>query len=221
MSAVIEACVDSVESSVAAERGGANRLELCEHLEVGGTTPAPSLIKAVKSAVQVPVFVMIRPRGGPFVHSAPEVDTMRASIDASLAAGADGIVFGFLTEEGDVDFTRTHEFVARANGVPTTFHRAFDDTRNLGAALGALLDAGVSRVLTGGGPGRAIDNVDTLRDLVLESAGRVVVMAGGKVRGDNARDLVAKSGVTELHARCELDPERIAGIVRELEGVTA
>ena len=218
---MIEACVDSVESSVVAERGGANRLELCEHLEVGGTTPAQALIRAVKAAVQIPVFVMIRPRGGSYVHSAAEVDTMRASIDASLAAGADGVVFGFLTEEGDVDFARTHEFVGRANGSPTTFHRAFDDSRNLGASLGALLDAGVSRVLTGGGPGRAIDNVDTLRDLVLESAGRVVIMAGGKVRGDNARALVEQSGVAELHARCELDPERIAEIVRELEGVTA
>jgi len=218
---MIEACVDSVESSVVAERGGANRLELCEHLEVGGTTPAPKLIKAVKSAVQIPVFVMIRPRGGSYVHSAAELDTMRASVDASLAAGADGIVFGFLTEEGDVDFARTHEFVARAKGSPTTFHRAFDDSRNLGASLGALLDAGVSRVLTGGGPGRAIDNVDTLRDLVLESAGRVVIMAGGKVRGDNARALVEQAGANELHARCESDQERIAGIARELEGVTA
>lgn len=217
---MVEACVDSVESSIAAERGGANRLELCEHLEVGGTTPATSLIEAVKAAVKIPVFVMIRPRGGSYVHSASEFDTMRASIDASLAAGADGVVFGFLTDEGDVDFARTHEFVARANGCPATFHRAFDDSRNLGAALAALLDAGISRVLTGGGPGRAIDNVDTLRDLVLESAGRIAVMAGGKVRGDNARDLVERAGVTELHARCELDPERIAGIVRELSVAT-
>lgn len=213
MTVLVEGCVDSVESSLAAERGGAHRLELCENLDVGGTTPSPALIGAVKSACRIPAFVMIRPRGGSFVHTAKEIDSMRAAIDASLAAGADGLVFGVLTDEGDVDFAVVRDLVERSDGRPTTFHRAFDEARSLGGALGALLDAGVSRVLTGGGTGRAIDNVDTLHHLVLESAGRVAIMAGGKVRADNAAQLVAQGGVRELHARCELDASRISTIV--------
>ena len=213
MSVVVEACVDSVESAVAAEKGGAGRLELCAQLDVGGTTPGAELITAVKKAVRIPVFVMIRPRGGSFVFSGPEVDQMRKSIDAALNLGADGLVIGVLNEIGDVNTALTRELVERAAFHPVTFHRAFDEARSQATALEALVEAGVDRVLTGGGPGPATEGVDMLRDLVYESLGRITIMAGGKVRGDNARAIVDQTGVTELHARCELDPSRISGIV--------
>lgn len=213
MTVLVEACVDSVESATAAEQGGAARLELCEQLDVGGTTPSAELIAAVKGAVRVPVFVMIRPRGGTFVYTAAEADQMRKSIDAALNLGADGLVFGALNEVGDVNRALSRELVERSAFHPVTFHRAFDEARSQATALEALVEAGVDRVLTGGGTGTAAEGIDLLRDLVYESLGRITIMAGGKVRGENARAIVEQTGVSELHARCELDPTRISAIV--------
>jgi copper homeostasis protein len=213
VSVLVEGCVDSVESAVAAERGGAARLELCAQLEIGGTTPSAELIAAVKKAVHIPVFVMIRPRGGSFVYAAAEADQMRKSIDAALNLGADGLVIGALNEMGDVNRALTRELVERASLHPVTFHRAFDEARSQATALEALVEAGVDRVLTGGGPGPAVEGIDLLRDLVYEALGRITIMAGGKVRADNARSIVDQTGVGELHVRCELDPSRISGIV--------
>ena len=218
MNVLVEGCVDSLESAVAAERGGAARLELCAQLDVGGTTPSAELIAAVKKAVRVPVFVMIRPRGGSFVFTAAECDQMRKSIDAALNLGADGLVIGVLNEMGDVNRPFTRELVERAAFHPVTFHRAFDEARSQATALEALVEAGVDRVLTGGGTGNAVEGVDLLRDLVYEALGRITIMAGGKVRGDNARSIVDQTGVSELHARCELDPSRISGIVSAVRG---
>ena len=138
---------------------------------------------------------------------------MRKSIDAALNLGADGIVIGALNEMGDVNRALTRELVERAAFHPVTFHRAFDEARSQATALEAIVEAGVDRVLTGGGPGTAVEGVDMLRDLVYEALGRITIMAGGKVRADNARSVVDQTGVAELHARCELDPQRIRGIV--------
>ena len=213
MSVLVEGCVDSVESAVAAEQGGAGRLELCAQLDIGGTTPSAELISAVKKAVRIPVFVMIRPRGGSFIYTPAEADQMRKSVDAALNLGADGLVVGALNEMGDVNSALTRELVERSASHPVTFHRAFDEARSQATALEALVEAGVDRVLTGGGTGTAVEGVDLLRDLVYESLGRITIMAGGKVRAENARSIVDQTGVTELHARCERDPARIAGIV--------
>ncbi len=216
MSVLVEACVDSLESAIAAAEGGAGRLELCAQLDVGGTTPSAELISAVKGAVPVPVFVMIRPRGGSFVYTPAEADQMRKSIDAALSLGADGLVFGALNEIGDVNRALTRELVTRSAFHPVTFHRAFDEARSQATAFEAIVECGVDRVLTGGGPGPAADGIDMLRDLVYESLGRITIMAGGKVRGENARSLVDQTGVTELHARCELDSTRISAIVQAI-----
>jgi copper homeostasis protein len=212
----VEGCVDSVASALAAERGGAGRLELCEQLDVGGVTPSAELIVAVKDVVRIPVFVMIRPRGGSFVHTPAEIDDMRKAIDTALRIGADGLVLGLLTTVGEIAIETTSELAARGDGAPVTFHRAFDEVRDQVVALELLIGSGVTRILTGGGPGRAIDNVNKLRRLVDQSRGRIAIMAGGKVRADNARALVEQAGVSELHARCELDPARIRSIVDAL-----
>jgi copper homeostasis protein len=210
---LVEACVGSLAESLAAEQGGANRLELCDRLDVGGTTPSAAVIDEVKRRVGIPVSVMIRPRGGSYVHTAPELEQMRRDLDVALAHRADMVVIGILDERGDVDVAHTRELVARAGNVPVTFHRAFDEARDLSSALEALIDSGVARVLTGGGPGPAIDSVDRLEQLMSQSGGRIAIMAGGKVRGTNARAIVDQSGVAEVHARCELDPSRIREIV--------
>jgi len=216
VSVLVEGCVESLEDSLAAERGGALRLELCDDLSVGGIMPSAELIAAVKARVRIPVAVMIRPRGGSFVHTAAELDQMRRDMDVAKSLGADVLVFGVLNDQSEIDVATTRELVARAGGTPVTFHRAFDQVRAPLAALDALFDAGVSRVLTGGGPGTASDGAETLAALVAHAAGRIGILAGGKVRSSNVAAIVARSGVSEVHARCDVDEARIRAIVNAL-----
>jgi copper homeostasis protein len=216
MKVFVEACVGSIEEALAAEEGGADRLELCDNLDVGGTTPNRALILEVKQRVSIPVAIMVRPRGGPFVFTLAEVDSMRRDMDMVRELGADAVVIGLLNTHGAIDAPHTRELVARADGTPVTVHRAFDGVSDQMAALDVLAEAGVSRVLTGGGPGSALDGVDTLRALVGRAGGRISIMAGGTVRAENVARIVRRSGVHEVHARCERDPQRIRGIVDAL-----
>jgi copper homeostasis protein len=213
---LVEACVGSLAEALAAEQGGANRLELCDRLDVGGTTPNTALIDDVKRRVRIPVSVMIRPRGGVFVHTLAELEEMRRGIDDARAHGADMLVIGVLTPRGTVDAPVTRTLVERAGSTPVTFHRAFDEIEDQAAALDMLVDVGISRVLTGGGPASALDGLSRLDRLVRHAAGRITIMAGGTVRGHNVRAIVDGSGVREVHARCEADPGRIRDIVNAL-----
>lgn len=215
-SVLVEACVESLEEALTAERAGADRLELCDNLAVGGTTPRAALLAAVKQQVRIPVAVMVRPRGGSFVFSRVEVDSMHRDIAMAQSLGADALVIGVLDAAGRVDAGLTRSLVARAKGIPVTFHRAFDEVTNQRAALDALIGAGVSRVLTSGGAATAIEGADALAELVRRAAGRIGIMAGGKVRGVNVRELVTRSGVEEVHARSELDESRIRDIIKAL-----
>ena len=210
---LVEGCVEGLADAQAAARGGADRLELCADLAVGGTTPSADLIRAVKGRVFIPVFVMARPRGGSFVYDAAEIDETHRDIDNAIAAGADGVVVGPLTSENEIDLVTLRAFVARAGGVPVTFHRAFDEIAKPARALETLIDVGVQRVLTAGGKGTALEGAGVLRSLVEQAGDRIAVLAGGKVRGDNARELIARTGVRELHARCESNAAQIAAIV--------
>ena len=219
MNVLVEACVDSVESAIVAERAGARRLELCVDLDVGGTTPGEALVRAVQAAVAIPISMMVRPRGGSYVHSRDELDTMRRTIDNALALGVGGIVIGLLDDDDRIDVVHTREFVARARPTPVTVHRAFDVVADQARALDELIDTGVARVLTSGGAPTALEGADRLRALVDRAAGRIVVMAGGKVRPENARAIAEQSGVAELHARSEMDPGRIHGIIAALESL--
>lgn len=213
MSVLVEACVEGLADAQAAARGGADRLELCADLAVGGTTPSADVIRAVKARVFIPVFVMARPRGGSFVYTADEIEQTHRDIEAIIGAGADGVVVGALTPSNEIDVPTLREFVARAGGLPVTFHRAFDQVADPVRSLDTLVDAGVQRVLTGGGQGTAIDGAAVLASLVERAGDRIVILAGGKVRGRNARDLIARTGVRELHARCESSASQIAEIV--------
>lgn len=198
---LVEACVDSVASSLAAERGGARRLELCDALFDGGTTPSAGMIAACKAAVSIPVFVMIRPRGGGFVYSDAERDVMHRDVVVARGLGADGVVIGGLRRDGTVDLALVRALVDAADGLPVTFHRAFDLTPSLAESLVSLVDAGVQRILTSGGALTAAEGATALADLVRQAGSRVVVMAGGGVREENVRELVAVSGVREVHVR--------------------
>jgi copper homeostasis protein len=197
--------------------GGADRLELCDNLAVGGTTPSERLLRAVKEQLPLPVFAMIRPRGGAFEYSHDELDQMRRDIERAKDCGADGLVIGILDRGQGVDLARTHELVTLAGGTPVTFHRAFDLVGDKLAALVALADVGVKRVLTSGGPATADEGLSILAQLVDHARDRIGVLAGGNVRAHNVRELMRRTAVREVHVRCELDPARIAGIVEALQ----
>jgi copper homeostasis protein len=200
-SVLVEACVDSVESALAAERGGARRLELCDNLADGGTTPSAGMIAAVKGAVRIPVFVIVRPRGGGFVYSNAELDVMRRDVEVAVTLGADGVVVGVLRPEARVDTHRLQTLVAAAQGLPITFHRAFDLVSDQHEALDMVAAAGVSRILTSGGASTAIEGADMIASLVRAAGARLTVVAGGGIREEHVIDLVRRSGVREIHIR--------------------
>ena len=203
MRPILESVVETADAAVAAEAAGSARLELCVDLAVGGTTPPIALVGAVTARVSIPAFVMIRPRGGRFVYNAAERAVMRRDIAAVAAAGAAGIVVGALSEDGQVDVETSREMVVAAGGLPVTFHRAFDETPDPIEALERVIDTGAARVLTAGGPSTARDGSAVLADLVRRAADRIVIIAAGRVRAENVVELLARTGVREVHARFE------------------
>ena len=198
---VLEACVDSVAGARAAAQAGAGRLELCDGLLEGGTTPSAGMIVAVREAVSIPVFAIVRPRGGDFVHDADELDVMRRDVAMARMLGADGVVIGSLTADGEIDRETTARLVEIARPLGVTFHRAFDAVRDQDAALEGLVALGVDRVLTSGAAPTAADGAPRIRELVARAAGRIRIMAGGGVSPANAAAIVRETGVRELHAR--------------------
>lgn len=198
---LLEACLDSLELAVKAAAAGAGRIELCDRLDVGGTTPSRELIEDVVDAVGIPVFPIIRVRGGDFFHTDAEVEAMKRDAEMAARAGAAGIVIGILRSDRTVDEKRTRSVMDVTPNLPATFHLAFDQAVDPRQALDTLAGIGISRVLTRGGGKTALEGVEGLRRLVEYSAGRVRVMAGGSVREDNAEEIVRRSGVREIHSR--------------------
>jgi len=199
VSATVEVVVDSTAGALAAERGGAHRLELCCGLAEGGLTPSLGLLQQVVRASKLPVMAMLRPRGGDFLYDAHEYSAMRADADALLAAGAAGLVFGMLDADGALDRARMHELVHAANGRPVTCHRAFDVSADASTSLAQLIELGVQRVLTSGQQQNALDGADCIARLVQQASGRIVVLAGGGLRAANVAAFVARTGVREVH----------------------
>ncbi len=196
---LIEACIDSIGDALSAQAAGARRLELCADLIEGGTTPSVGLIRAVVAHVSIPVFVMIRPRGGDFLYSAGEIDVMLRDIEAARASGAHGIVSGALDANGTIDQEGTEALLEAAAPLPFTFHRAFDMTRDLDESLDVLMAIGASRVLTSGGAETALAGVPVLSRLCVRAGQRLVVIAGGGVRSPHIAAIAANTGVREFH----------------------
>ena len=201
MAILVEACVDSVQGAIAAERAGARRLELCANLVEGGTTPSGGMMRAVHRCVGIPVFAIVRPRGGDFLYDAADIEVMLRDIEFAKSCDVHGIVSGALNPNGTIDEDGTSALIEAAHPLPFTFHRAFDVTRDLDEALDALQALGVHRVLTSGGAATALEGAERLARLVRRGGERIVVMAGGGVRRDNAAAVVAATHVQEVHLR--------------------
>ncbi len=209
---VVEAAVEILDSALAAERADADRIELCDNLRVGGTTPGARLIADVAERTRLPVFVMIRPRAGDFVYSDDEFDQMIRDIELSGRMGISGIVTGALTSDGRVDVGHTRTLVKAAAGLPVTFHRAIDSAIDLPAALDEVIEAGASRVLTSGGAATAAAGMDVIAGLVGQAGSRVIVVAAGRIREHTVRAVIARTGVREVHARL-IDERQMQGLV--------
>lgn len=200
MSVILEICADSVESAIAAERGGAHRIELCSSLLEGGVTPSAGLISTVRSRVGIDLYVMIRPRGGDFCYTPAEFETMEQDALTAKQLGANGIVFGVLEEDGRVDTARTRHLVEVVRPLKVTFHRAFDMSRDLNKALEDVIAAGVDRVLTSGGEQKVEEGIASVQKLNKAANGRAIIMAGGGISESNVHRVLALSEVKEIHA---------------------
>lgn len=197
---LLEICLDSVESAVNVERGGADRVELCAGLPEGGTTPSAGMIAAVRKNTSIGLQVMIRPRGGDFCYSADEFSIMQRDILIAKQLGANGVVFGLLTLEGRIDKPRMKQLVELSRPLKVTCHRAFDMSADLPQALEDLIELRIDRVLTSGSQRSAIDAMPTLKQLVQNAEGQIQVMACGEISISNVKAVVNYTGVGEIHA---------------------
>jgi copper homeostasis protein len=197
---ILEVCVDSVESAVAAQQGGAGRVELCAELEHGGITPSVGMIKSVREKVSLKVHVMIRPRTADFCYSEAEFEVMKKDVQEAKNLGIDGLVFGILTSDRRIDSAKTKILLDMARPLSITFHRAFDETVDLFEALSELTRLGVDRVLTSGGEPSVEAGVQTLAAIVRKAGSSIKVLAGGGITFENVADVIDKTNVDEVHA---------------------
>jgi copper homeostasis protein len=198
-SCLLEIAVASVERAKAAQRAGAHRLELCANLDVGGLTPNIELVRAVRSTVKLPIHVLVRPRAGNFVYKPAEFAQMEEAIKALRSENVQGIVTGALLEDASVDVPRTRELVSLASPMRVTFHRAFDETKDLSAALEDIVLTGARRTLTSGGATDAQSGAPVLRSLIQQSGDRIIILPGGGLHPGNLAAVARATGATELH----------------------
>ena len=198
--AILEICAGSVASAVAARDGGAQRIELCAALEVGGVTPSAGLIAEARKVEGLVINVIIRPRGGDFLYDDYEVACMEEDIRTCKRMGVDGVVIGALTANGDIDTATCKRLIKAADGMSVTFHRAFDMCRNPQKALEELIALGCHRVLTSGQAPTAEAGIELLSKLVEQANGRIIIMPGCGVNSNNAAKILKATGANEIHA---------------------
>ena len=207
MKPILEVCCGDIESVLAANAGGAGRIELCSALGEGGVTPSAGLIMKAVELSDIPVNVLIRPRGGDFLYTDDEVDIMIDDIKTCRSLGVNGVVIGALTADGRIDLRATARMIEAAGPLSVTFHRAFDLCRDATEGLDELIRLRCARVLTSGQRQTALEGIDTLRQLRTQAAGRIVILAGAGVNVDSARQIIATGAADEVHASCRKQVE--------------
>lgn len=199
MSILLEACVGCYEEAKRAEMQGADRIELCDNLGEGGTTPSYGTIYLAKKNINIPIAVIIRPRGGDFVYSNDEFEIMKRDIMICKELGVETVVLGILNRDNTIDIDRTRELVELANGLKVTFHMAFDEIDNKIEALNQLISMGIHRVLTKGCKSCAEEGKFVLKELVEKSKGKIIILVGGKVTYKNYKELSNFIRCKEVH----------------------
>lgn len=219
---IIEAAVETLVDARRAVDEGAGRLELCGNLAVGGVTPSLALLQEVRSAVAIPIMVMIRPRGGDFVYSSTELQQMLREIGEVRDGGADGVVFGPLTRDMHVDEMQLTLLLRAAGSMQSVFHRAIDSVSDVPFSVEVLADQGVTRVLTSGGVSSAESGIPVIQALVQHLGTRIAILPGGGVRAGNAQRIARETGVSQLHVGFPrgTTPGRISDVVRQTNGLT-
>ena len=223
----IEICAGNIESVLAADMGGADRVELCENLMEGGTTPSFGSIVLSKEKCSLDVFVIIRARGGDFVYSEIEFEVMQKDIQSAVEIGADGIVVGCLKQDGTVDLEMCSRLIEAANGLPVTFHRAFDVTPEPFEALETIKSLGVKRILTSGQQNKAEDGMELIRKLRENAGTSLRIMAGSGIDESNIQKIATNTGVNSFHASLREDAgtknfkitnaQRVKALIKKME----
>ena len=205
---LLEVCANSLESALAAQKGGADRIELCHDLSVGGLTPSMETLEEVKARIDIPVYVLIRCRVGNFCYSKEELLVMEAQIKQVAALQFPGVVFGCLDEHQKIDHDATLKLMEAAGYMDVTFHKAFDEVPDPFEALDALRELGIQRILTSGSKRTAIEGNEVLADLVDEAGDEVIIMPGGSIRPENL-PLLLETGAAEYHSSCVISGQSI------------
>ena len=200
----LEICCYSVESAMEAQKQGAYRIELCANYSEGGTTPSLATIQYAVNELDIPVNVIVRPRGGDFLYSDLEYEIMKLEVKMIKSLNVNGIVIGFLTSDGDIDVSKMSEIVKLAKPMEVTFHRAFDMCRDPFIALEQLIEIGVTRILTSGGKNKATEGLDLITSLVHKADNRIIIMPGSGVNEQNLKELIIKTNATEFHSSAKM-----------------
>lgn len=197
----LEVCANSLRSALAAQAGGAVRVELCDNLGEGGTTPSAGTIIQARKLLDIQLFVLIRPRSGDFLYDDIEYQIIERDIRLCSETGCDGVVFGILDRQGNIDFERNAKLVEIANsyGMKTTFHRAIDRCNDIIGSLDTIIEAGFDRILTSGGFETALLGADVIRRMIEKSEDRISIQPGGGITENNIQELVSKTGLREFH----------------------
>jgi len=196
----LEICAGSLNSALAAQAGGAHRIELCDNLAEGGTTPSPGIIRQAVKLLGIPVFVLVRPRSGDFLYSDEEFSAMKDDILFCKEAGVKGVVLGILNANGTVDLSRTAELVALARPMQITFHRAFDMVSDPFRALEDIISLGIERILTSGQQATAAEGAGLIKELINRAMGRIIIMPGSGINEVNVLTVLQETGAREIHA---------------------
>ncbi len=204
MALPLEICVFNTATAIAAAAAGADRIELCENYANGGTTPSYGYLKTTREKVAIPVFPMIRPRGGDYFHQPDEIAIIEKDIALCKELGFDGVVFGLLNRDGSIDRENTARLVELAYPLDVTFHRAFDRCKDPLEALEVIIQCGCTRILTSGQHSKAPDGKELIKQLVEQADDRIIIMPGSGINSNNLGEMVAFTGAKEFHTSARI-----------------